>query len=62
MAKIESINFHNRWKQKRYNRLCDWLIFGLQKWVVSPSEYCYKFCFFGLEVSFWMRKNYKKQY
>lgn len=39
--------------QKKYSRNCDWTIVGLHKRWASWDSYCYKLCFFGLEVSFW---------
>lgn len=53
---FDEITFYNRWKQHPYSRNCDWTIIGISTWWVDPTRYCYKVCFFGLELKIWFIK------
>lgn len=48
----------NRWKTKKYSRQCDWTIIGIQEWWAGPNDFCIKFCFFGIDLCFWFKKNF----
>jgi hypothetical protein len=58
--KYERIYFKNRWKEHKYSRNCDWTIIGVSKWWCSPYNFCYKLCFFGLEVHIWFNRTIHK--
>lgn len=52
--KFDTIYFKNRWKEHHRG---DWTIIGLHRWYHSVTEYCYRFCFFGLECHIWMKRS-----
>lgn len=54
--KFDRINFSNRWKQSRIGRGSDWTIIGISEWWCSPTEFCYKICFFGLDLKIWFSR------
>lgn len=53
---FDKITFWNRWKYRKHTRNCDWTIIGFSVWWSSPESYCYKLCFFGLEVKLWLNR------
>ena len=55
---LNHIVFYNRWRERYPND--DWTIIGISKWWSSPESYCYKFCFFGIEVRIWFKRKFKK--
>lgn len=57
MYKFERLFVKNRFKEKKSRKDGDRVIFGVQKWWSSPDEYCYKFCFFGLEIHVWFKRR-----
>jgi len=54
-TKFERISFINRWLHK-YGRESDWIIIGVSKWWWGWEGYCYKCCFFGLEMKLWFKR------
>lgn len=56
--RFDEIVFSNRWRRKKYSRDGTWVIFGVQKWWAGPRDFCYKFCFFGLELHLWFFKEF----
>jgi hypothetical protein len=54
----DRVYFFNRWKQRKYSRPCDWTVFGLAVWWSSPESYCYRLCFFGLELKIWFKREF----
>jgi hypothetical protein len=48
----------NRWRQKKYARNCDWTIIGLSTRWSSPNDFCYRISLFGLEFSFWFKREF----
>jgi hypothetical protein len=55
---FDRISFFNRWKQRKYSRNCDWIVFGLAVWWVGPESYCYRLCLFGLELKIWFNREF----
>jgi len=54
-SKIERIVINNRWKLKKYSRNGSWTIIGICKWYASWDNYCYKLCFFGIDLLVWIK-------
>lgn len=50
--------FSNRWNQRKYARNSDWVIFGFSTRWASPYDFCYRFSFFGLELSVWFNREF----
>ena len=58
-TKFERCILVNRWKEKKYSRNCDWVIIGIQQWHSGPDGFCYKLCFFGIDLHIWFEKSFK---
>lgn len=61
--KNEKITFErfflaNRWKKNKYSRSCTWVVFGVQVYWFSPESYCYKLCFFGIDLHAWFKREF----
>ena len=53
--KFERFYFLNRWKQPKYARNENWVIFGIYKWWCSWDSFCYMIGFFGFEMRIWFK-------
>lgn len=58
IIKFDRISIHNRWKQKKYARQCNWTVFGFQVWWAGFQNYCYKICFFGFDIQIWFFRQF----
>ena len=57
---FDRITIHNRWRQPKWNRPCDWLIFGLYKFWFSNEAYEYRIGFFGITIRIWIERIFYK--
>ena len=57
-SKFERLFINNRWKQKKYMRNSDWVVFGLSQKYFSPTEYSINIHLFGIDFRFWFKKIY----
>ncbi|HMR18071.1 MAG TPA: hypothetical protein PKA53_02120 [Sphingobacterium sp.] len=55
--KFNRIYFSNRWKQRKYRRSDNWVIFGVTVHWAGIDDYCYRIGFFGLELKVWFKRN-----
>ncbi len=55
---FDRLVFNNRWMCKKHHRSDDWLIFGVQMWWFSSTEYEYRIGFFGIECRIWMKRKF----
>ena len=55
---FERLFLNNRWKQKEYSRNCNWTIIGIHKHWAGPSSFCYKLCFFGIDIHIWFNREF----
>lgn len=53
---FDRVYWYCRWTEKKSMRHCDWTIIGVRKQWSGPGEYQVKFCFFGFEMSVWIRR------
>lgn len=53
---FERIAVANRWKQRRYSRSCDWVVFGIATRWAGPESFCWKLCFFGIDIQVWLKR------
>lgn len=54
---FDRIYFYNRWLDKDYMRPGDWTIIGIHVRWASYDSYCYRVCFFGVEVHAWFDRK-----
>jgi hypothetical protein len=59
--KYDKLCIQNRWKQKKYARNSEWTIIGISTRWFSPTNFCYRFSFFGLELSFWFLRKFSNR-
>lgn len=57
ITKFDYCFFSNRWKQKHV-RQYNWVIFGLSTGFSGPNDFYYRLSFFGLEVTFWFKREF----
>lgn len=58
--KYEYTTFQNRWRQPKYARNSEWLIFGIYKWWCGWDRFCYKLGFLGFEIKIWYKHKEAK--
>jgi len=55
---FNEIIVYNRWLYNKYQRNCDWVIFGLSVCWFSPERYCYKISVFGIDLKIWFKREF----
>lgn len=55
---FDRLRLTNRWKTPRYSRLSNWTIIGISERWSDPENFCFKFCFFGLDLNVWFRREF----
>lgn len=63
--RLDRLVFVNKWRQDTYKPI--WrrmegsqVFIGVQRHYGGPSRYCWRACLFGLELSVWIEKQWKK--
>ena len=59
-TKFDTIVFNNRWRRKKWNRSGEWCIIGIGKRFFSPEAFEYYLNFFGFDLRFWFKREFKK--
>lgn len=61
--KFDQVVFINRWRDKkwlpisrRWGAMGTMTVIGIERYWAGPQHKCVRFCFFGLELSFWSKQ------
>jgi hypothetical protein len=61
--RLDKIVFTNRWKMCGAIKYWgNYTILGIRRFGFSSTEYEWSICFFGLELRFWMKREYLNAY
>lgn len=58
--RFDEIRFMNRWKDRHWARPSDWVLIGISTRWFAYDMFCWRFSFFGFDVSIWFKKIYPK--
>lgn len=56
-VRMSHVYFDNRWSMRKRQRPSDWVIIGFSTAYHSPVDFYYRISFFGLQATFWFKKN-----
>lgn len=57
--RLADIYLHNRWRQRKLSRNCDWTLLGISTRWAGPQDYCWSICFFGFELRIWFKRTWE---
>jgi hypothetical protein len=58
IIKFDRLGLSNRWQQRKHSRTCNWTIIGISEWWFGPQDFCYKICFFGIDLHIWFKREW----
>ena len=56
--KLDTIQFKNRWKTKRFLRPSSWCLIGIHTFFHSVNSYYWAISLFGIDLIFWFEREW----